>query len=147
MTVINAIHYGDVLAGALYTQRMNAELFTGLAALGLALSCTGVFSVVSLGVSRRRREIGIRKAVGATEARIRREVVRRAMTPVFVGGGVGLLLAFAGARMAESLLFGVSPFDPFSLLAGAGVLVVTAAVAAWIPSWAASRTSVRGAVG
>ena len=103
--------------------------------------------MVSLGVSRRRREIGIRKAVGATEARIRREVVRRAMTPVFVGGGVGLLLAFAGARMAESLLFGVSPFDPFSLLAGAGVLVVTAAVAAWIPSWAASRTSVRGAVG
>ena len=133
MTVVNSVHYGDVVAGALYTQRMNAELFTGLAGLGLALACVGIFSVVSLSVVRRRREIGIRKAVGATEARIRREVVSRALTPVLVGGGLGLLVSLVAARAAQSLLFGVSPSDPVSLAAGVGVMLVTAAVAAWLP--------------
>ncbi len=147
MTVINAISYREVLDGALYAQRMNAELFSGLAALGLGLACAGIFSVVSLSVARRRREIGIRKAVGATGRQIRLHMVRRAMIPVVVGGGVGFILSLAGARAAESLLFGVSPLDPPALIAGVAVLLLAAAGAAWLPAWSASRAPVRGVVG
>ncbi|HSM04954.1 MAG TPA: FtsX-like permease family protein [Longimicrobiales bacterium] len=147
MTVINSIAYREVMDGALYTQRMNAELFSGLAALGLALACTGIFSVVSLSVARRRREIGIRKAIGATGRQIRLQMVRRAMIPVLVGGSAGLLLSLLGAGLAESLLFGVSPLDPTALLAGVAVLLGAAALAAWLPAWAASRAPVRTVVG
>lgn len=147
MTVINAISYREVVDGALYAQRMNAELFTGLAALGLGLACAGIFSVVSLGVARRRREIGIRKAVGATGRQIRLQMVRRAMIPVLVGGSVGFVLSLAGARAAESLLFGVSPLDPPALIAGVALLLVAAAGSAWLPAWSASRAPVRGVVG
>jgi predicted permease len=147
MTIINAISYREVLDGALYAQRMNAELFSGLAALGLGLACAGIFSVVSLSVARRRREIGIRKAVGATGRQIRMQMVRRAMVPVLVGGGMGFFLSLVGARAAESLLFGVSPLDPAALIAGVAVLLVSAAGAAWLPAWSASRAPVRGVVG
>jgi hypothetical protein len=146
MTVINAISYREVMDGALYVQRMNAELFSGLAVLGLALACAGIFSVVSLSVTRRRREIGIRKAVGATGRQIRLQMVRRAMVPVVAGGAVGFVLSLTGTRLVESLLFGVSPLDPVALAAGVTVLLVAAAAAAWVPAWSASRASVRGIV-
>jgi len=146
MTVINSISYGEVIRGALYTHRMNAELFSGMAALGLALACAGIFSVVSLSVLRRRREIGIRKAIGATEGRIQLETVRRALLPVITGGGIGFVASLFAARLVESLLFGVSPLDPATLMAGALVLLVASAAAALIPAWTASRISPRQAL-
>jgi len=139
LAIINSITYRDVVRGALYTQRMNAELFTALAVMGLLLACAGIFSVVSLSVARRRREIGIRKAIGSTTGAINVLVVRQTMIPVVVGAVVGLLVASAGASLLTSLLYGVEASDPVVLTGGLGVLLLTAALAAFGPAFRASR--------
>lgn len=139
LAVVNSISYRDVVKGALYAQRMNAELFSVLAVLGLVLGCAGVFSVVSLSVARRRREIGIRKAIGSTAADIDRLIVGEAMAPVLIGVAGGVLVARTGARFVESLLYGVEASDPTVLLSGLAVLVLASFVAAIVPAARASR--------
>jgi len=128
-----------VVRGALYSQRMNAELFTALAGLGLLLACAGIFSVVSLSVVRRRREIGIRKAIGSSSGRINGLIVRQTMTPVVAGGVIGVMLARAGARLLSSLLYGVEASDPVVLVGGLGVLLLAAVLAAFGPAFHASQ--------
>ncbi len=134
LAIVNSIAYRDVVRGALYTQRMNAEMFSALAVLGLILAGVGIFSVVSLSVGLRTREIGVRKAIGATRGDINQLVVRQALGPVVVGLVGGLGAAFGVSRLMRSLLFGVEPSDPVGLVAGTGVLLVTAAVAAYLPA-------------
>ena len=131
---MNAITYQDVVRGALYTQRMNAEMFSALAVLGLILAGVGIFSVVSLSVSRRTREIGVRKAIGATGGEINRLVVGQALGPVFLGLLVGLAVALLASRLLESLLSGVEPSDPAGLVGGSLVLLLTAMLAAYLPA-------------
>jgi predicted permease len=134
LAIVNAITYKDVVQGALYTQRMNAEMFSVLALLGLILAGVGIFSVVSLSVSRRTREIGVRKAIGATVAEINQLVVRQALGPVLIGLFTGLAVALGASKLVESLLFGVEPSDPAGLVGGSLVLLVTAALAAYLPA-------------
>ena len=138
--------FNEIIGGALYAQRMNAELFTVTALLGLALACAGIFSVVSLSVKRRRREIGIRKAIGATESQIRNHMMRRALMPVVIGCVMGLGVSVLGARLVESLLFGVSPFDPAAIGFGVLGLLTASAGAAALPAWRASRGAFRDAL-
>jgi putative ABC transport system permease protein len=139
LAIVNVVTYPDVVRGFMYTQRMNAELFSVLAFLGLGLAAVGIFSVMSLAVSRRTREIGIRMSVGAQRGDIGRLVVRRALIPVALGLGLGLIASFAVTGLVRSLLFGVEPTDPLSLVAGAGVLVAAALLATFLPARRAAR--------
>jgi hypothetical protein len=134
LAIVNAIAYKDVVRGALYTQRMNAEMFSALAVLGLILAGVGIFSVVSLSVSRRTREIGVRKAIGATRGEINRLVVRQALGPIMMGLVAGLAMALGASKLVEGLLFGVEPSDPIGILGGSIVLLLTAALAAYLPA-------------
>ena len=90
LAIVNVVSYPDVVHGFLYTHRMNAEMFSVLAVLGLALSAVGIWSVMSLAVSRRTREIGIRVALGALRGDIRRLVLARSMVSVGLGLALGL---------------------------------------------------------
>jgi predicted permease len=139
MAIVNVLTYRDVVRGSIYTQRMNAELFAALAVLGLLLASVGIFSVVTLAVSRRTREIGIRKAIGARRGDINRLVIVRALTPVGLGLALGLAASFAAAGLVRGLLHGVEPSDPTTLVAGSTVLLLTALVAAWLPARRAGR--------
>lgn len=133
LAIVNILPYRDVVRGSLYAQRMNAELFTVIAALGLLLAATGVFAVVALAVAARRREIGIRVAVGADWVAVTKSVAGPMGVAVLVGIGAGLVGAFGAMRLVGGLLWGVAPQDPMSLAVGIGVLVATIALAAAIP--------------
>ena len=134
LAIINVVPYKDVVGGFLYTHRMNAEMFSLLAFLGLVLSAVGIFSVVSLAVSRRTREIGIRLAIGAERGDIGRLVIGRALISVGLGLALGLAGALAMSGLVRSLLYGVEPTDPLTLAGGAGVLVLATLAAAYLPA-------------
>ena len=121
-------------------ERRFAMLLVGLfAALALALGAIGVYGVLSYDVARRVREIGIRMALGAERGSVLRMIVGRAVVLTAIGvlaGGAG---AFALTRTLSTLLFGVTPHDPSTFAAAAGVLTLVALAAAAIPAWRAAR--------
>jgi predicted permease len=109
----------------------------GLLALGLA--ALGLYGVMMYTTLRRTGEFGVRMALGADGARVRGMVLREAMTLVAGGTLVGVPLALAATRLLRSQLFGVETVDPPSLAVALGVLVVSAAVAGYLPAARAAR--------
>lgn len=134
LAIVNVVAYPDVVRGLLYAHRMNAEMFSGLALLGLALAAVGVFSVMALAVNRRTREIGIRMSLGARRSDIVRLVVRRAVVPVVLGLAAGLAVSLATTGLVRGFLHGVEPNDPLTLAAGTAVLLAAALLAAYLPA-------------
>ena len=109
--------------------------------LSLVLVCVGVYGVMAFQVTRRRKEIGIRIALGARPVQVTGMVMAETALPVALGIGMGIAGALALTGIAEKMLFGVKPTDPVTF-AGAGVLLATlAAAAAYLPSRTASRVS------
>jgi hypothetical protein len=110
-----------------------------LGALALLLACTGVYGVVAFTVGRRRREIGVRIALGAPAPAVMRLLVWQSLRPVLIGGVLGTALAAAASRLIRTMLYGVSPLDPAGFLAALTLLAAVAAAAAWVPASAALR--------
>jgi ABC-type antimicrobial peptide transport system permease subunit len=98
-----------------------------------------VFGVLSFIVTQRTRELGIRIALGASSTSVQRLVVGRGMLLVSIGLVVGLAGAFALTRFMGTLLYGVTPTDPLTFAGVAGVLLVAAAVASYLPARRATR--------
>jgi predicted permease len=119
--------------------RFSLVLFAVFAALGLTLAVIGVFGVISHGVSRRTREIGLRLAVGASGGRIARMVVAGGLRLVALGVGFGLAGSAAAARLLQQLVWKVSPFDPLSFAAVAAVLLFVGWSASLLPALRAAR--------
>ena len=113
-----------------------AGLF-GMAAL--ALAAFGLYAVLGYAVSRRRREIGIRVALGAERRDVLLLVLRQGGALVAAGVLLGLLAAAAGVRIIESTLFGVTPADPLTFAAVTAVLAAAALLACWLPARRAAR--------
>jgi putative ABC transport system permease protein len=139
IAIVNILPYRQVVSGFLYSQRMNAELFGVIACLGLILAGAGVFGVVALAVTRRRREFGIRIAIGAARRDIVRAVLSTVLGPLTVGLLLGLAGAFLSTRLVADLLWGVAPSDPLALLAGGSVLVASLLIALAVPLGRALR--------
>ena len=115
-------------------------LLVGLfAALGLLLAAVGLYGVLSFLVAQQTREIGVRLALGARPRDIALQVQKHVGIWMAMGVATGLAGSFALAGAIRGLLFEISPTDPISLIAAATALVVTAALAAWIPSSRAAR--------
>ncbi len=133
LAIVNILPYRAVVRGALYTQRMNAELFTVIAALGLLFSATGVFAVLALAVAGRVREIAIRMAVGADRRAVAKAVLGPIGGSVLLGLAVGFAGAFGATRLVASLLWGVEPSDPIALSVGVGMLLTAVTVAIGVP--------------
>jgi len=109
------------------------NLMTGLAAVAGLLAAIGLYGVVAFGVTARRREFGIRLALGAAPARVMALVVRRTATIAVVGLVLGAGGAYAMARILSHRLFGVTPFDPATWALSAIVFLAITAIASWIP--------------
>lgn len=129
LAIVNVVTYRDIVRGFVYTQRMNAEMFTVLALLGTALAALGIFSVLALAVGRRTREIGIRLSVGASRVDIARLVLGQSLLPVGIGAALGVAGSFVVGRLLGSLLHGIEPGDPMTLVAATALLVVAALAA------------------
>jgi putative ABC transport system permease protein len=109
------------------------SIASGLGTVALLLASAGVFSVFAYLVEERRREIGLRLALGASKSRIRRSIAGMTSRPLVGGLAVGLALAIAAGFVLRRNLFGLSPLDPVSYLAVAAVLGAAAFVATYIP--------------
>jgi putative ABC transport system permease protein len=120
-------------------RRFTARLTAGFALLALLLALIGVYGVMSYVVAQRTREIGIRMALGAARGEVVRLVVGRGLRIVAAGTGLGLVAAYAGARVIERQLFGVPAADLTTFVAVPLVLVGVAAVACWVPARRAAR--------
>jgi len=113
----------------------------GFGAAAAALAALGVFGLMSFLVRQRRREIGVRLALGADPGAVAWMVAWRGVRLAALGAAGGLALAALGARWLRALLFGVHAADPLTLVAVAGVLLGTALLASWLPGRSAARIS------
>jgi predicted permease len=120
-------------------ERMLASLggFFGLVAL--ALASIGLYGVLSTAVARRTNEIGLRLALGARRGDVLGLWLREAGALVALGIALGLPAALASTRWIESFLFGLTPYDPWSIAGAVGVLAAVAALAAYLPARRAAR--------
>ena len=128
-----------VIDQTLTSQRFSVFVLGLFASLALALATIGIYSVLSYIVRGRSREIGIRAALGAKTGDVLRLVVVEGMTPTLVGIGAGAVGALASAKLLEKLVFGVSPSDPLTLIAVAGMLALVALAASLVPAYRATR--------
>ena len=122
-------------------ERFIAALLSAFALLALALAAVGVHGVLSGDVTRRRREIGIRIALGATRGEVYSLILRRALLPTIEGVAIGVPAALLLARALTALVFGITPWDAPSFVIVVVGLTVVAFAATWIPAWRASHVS------
>lgn len=129
----------QVVESSLGHLRFPMVLFSVFAAMALLLAALGCFGIASQAVVQRRRELGIRIALGARTGQIYGLVVGQALVPILAGLGVGVLGALAFARVLRSLLFDIGPGDPVTLLLGSAVLAVVTVLASLLPARRAAQ--------
>jgi predicted permease len=124
----------DVHEGALASPRLTATLLVLFAGLAVAITATGIAGVIGFSVGARRREFGIRMALGALPGAVRRMVLAQGMRLVAIGLVIGLVGAFLLSRLWSGLLYDVAPTDPLTYAAVAIGLAVVAAAACFLPA-------------
>jgi len=134
LPITTAAPLEEATAVGLLPQRVALWIAGGFGTVGLALACIGIYGITAFNVTQRRREIGVRVALGATRERVLALVVRQAMGMALVGLAVGLALAGAATQLLTSLLYGIKPLDPTSFATGAALLCAFALFASWIPA-------------
>jgi putative ABC transport system permease protein len=129
----------DVIDETLTGERFRTLLLEVFAAAALTLASVGIYSVLSYLVRGRRREIGIRTALGAATGDVLRMVVVEGLKPALLGIAIGAAGALAAARALDTLVFGVKPYDPLTLAIVAAALVAVSIAASLLPAWRAAR--------
>ncbi|MGH9605691.1 MAG: ABC transporter permease [Terracidiphilus sp.] len=117
-----------------FSQRLGLYLVSSFAGLAVIMVIAGLYGVLSQLVSYRRREIGVRMALGATRLSVARLVLRQGSILVGAGLAAGLLLAFATGRLVSSFLYGVRPLDAWTYVGAAVTLSIVGLVAAFLPA-------------
>jgi predicted permease len=120
-------------------ERIFASLTSGFGVLALILACIGIYGIMAYTVSRRTNEIGIRMALGAERGRVLRMVLGGAWWLTMAGVVAGAAAALSMGRYVASMLYGLKPYDPSTLAGAAGLLMLVALAASWIPAWRAAR--------
>jgi predicted permease len=129
------------LANTTTSRRLNTALLGSFAAVALLLAVVGLYGVMSYAVTQRRREIGVRMALGAQKSDVLGLIVRGGLRLALAGVGIGLIGAFALTRYLSSLLFDIQPTDPVTFLGVAGALTGVVLLASWLPARRAARVN------
>jgi putative ABC transport system permease protein len=139
--VFNPVSLDDELADSLWQPRLRAWLLGFFSCFALLLAASGLYGVVAFGVAQRKREIGIRLALGATTGGVLKLVVRQGMRAVVIGLGLGVAVSWTVARGLEAALYGVGGTDPWSYAGASLLLLVASLLACWLPARSAARIS------
>jgi putative ABC transport system permease protein len=139
LVVLDVQPMGTIVGDTIATRRFNATLLGLFAALALALAGTGVYGVLQYSVIQRKREMGIRIAVGASSSDMMRLVVGQAVGLAAIGVAIGLAGAFALTRVIRALLFNTDPLDGVTFAASAVVLLSIAVLSSYLPARRALR--------
>lgn len=134
LAVSNLETMDEVVAASLRPQRFQSVLLASFAALALVLAAVGLYGLLAHVVGLRRREFGIRLAVGARAGQLHAMVLRQGLALTAIGLAIGLAGALASGRLLAGVLFGVTAGDPTSLAATCAVLLATAALATYLPA-------------
>jgi ABC-type antimicrobial peptide transport system permease subunit len=136
---VTAQPFRDVIDPAMRTWRVGAQLFVAFGALALIIAAVGLHSVIAYGVAQRRRELGVRIALGASPANLMRLVVLGGLRLMLAGIAIGTAVALAAGRGIAGLLFQETPNDPLVYGLVAGVLLLVSIIATTLPALAAAR--------
>jgi predicted permease len=129
----------SVFAESIRRPALLAQLLGAFAGLALLLAAIGTYGVLSHMVTERRREIGIRIALGAARSGVLIQILRQGLQVTAIGIGIGLAGALAVNRLMASLLFGVQPADTGTIALVIATMTAVAVAASWLPAWRASR--------
>ena len=130
----------QVMSASVARPRLIMSLLLVFAGVGVVLGAVGVYGVIAYAVGERRREIGVRIALGAEPSAVAGSVVMRGLRYAVIGVAIGLVGALAVTRLMKTLLFGVSTTDPLTFVALSLFLVVVAVLASYLPARQAART-------
>ena len=134
LPMVRAATLAEMSAFGLFPQRVAGWLAGIVGGVGILLAALGVYGVTAYNVSRRKREIGIRVALGALRAQVLGLIVGHAMLLAAIGTTLGLVAAALVTRLLEAMLYDIRPLDPVSFASGALVRVALALVASLIPA-------------
>jgi putative ABC transport system permease protein len=129
----------DIIGNGIAQDRFALMVIGAYAVVALSLAAVGIYGVLSYAVSRRRRELGIRIALGAQRGWVRGMVVRDGARLALIGVGLGLAGALLATRALGSMLFGVSATEPLVFAAASALLLLVALAASWIPARSATN--------
>jgi putative ABC transport system permease protein len=124
----------QLLGDAVQLDRFAMLLITLFAAAGLITAAGGVYALLAYTVAQRRREIAVRMALGASPRRVARSIVMESLVLAVAGGTIGIVCAAASSSFARTLLFGVAPQDPVTLVTAVAVLLLVVVTASWLPA-------------
>jgi cell division protein FtsX len=130
---------GQLVDETVARRRFQMQVAIGFGVAAMLLAAVGIYGVVAYGIALRRRELGIRMALGARAGQVRRLVLYQGLRPVLLGLAAGVAAALAAGQLVRSLLFGVTASDGLTLAAAAGMLTLVAALACLVPAQAAAR--------
>ena len=129
----------EVISSSMAARRLSMILLAAFAVLALALSCVGIYGVISYLVGERTREIGVRMALGARRSDVLRLILGQGARMALLGLLPGIFLALGLTRLMRSQLFGVTPHDPLTFAVVAMVFVIVALAACYVPARRAAR--------
>ena len=142
----NVVPFREIVDRTLVIERLVAQVSTAFGLLALSIAAVGLYGVQAYSVARRRREIGVRMAVGARPHAIAWMFLRESLVLLVVGLALGLPLALVITRLVSSMLFGLGPHDPASIGVALGVLTAATLAAAWLPARRAATIDPIGAL-
>jgi ABC-type antimicrobial peptide transport system permease subunit len=140
LRMVTVAPLSDRFANELRAWQLGAALLTAVGILALVIAAAGLYSMLTFDVMQRRRELGIRAALGASAGDLVRATVATSVVAVTVGVAIGLLASLAGGRVIESLLFQVSARDPVVYAGVCLVLLATGVIAGLLPARTVTRT-------
>ena len=129
----------EIIDGGLFGPRMGVALLSVFGLLALGLADVGLYGILAYSVHQRKREIGLRMALGAAQASVLRLILKQGMSVVMTGVLIGFAAAVLVGRLIGRMLYGVSPFDPISAAGAAAVMVAVSLLACYLPARWASR--------